>query len=101
MDGDTVTVNGKKYTVTVGEAKAAAASASTGAETAVTAPVPGTVMKLTVAVGDTVKKGQPVAMIEVMKMESPIPAPADGTVSKITVQKGDQVKTGQTLMTLA
>ena len=47
------------------------------------------------------KKGQPVAMIEVMKMESPIPAPADGTVSKITVQKGDQVKTGQTLMTLA
>lgn len=58
-------------------------------------------MKLTVAVGDTVKKGQPVAMIEVMKMESPIPAPADGTVSKITVQKGDQVKTGQTLMTLA
>ena len=80
LDGDTVTVNGKKYTVTVGEAKAAATSASTGAETAVTAPV---------------------AMIEVMKMESPIPAPADGTVSKITVQKGDQVKTGQTLMTLA
>lgn len=101
LDGDTVTVNGKKYTVTVGEAKAAAASASTGAETAVTAPVPGTVMKLTVAVGDTVKKGQPVAMIEVMKMESPILAPADGTVSKITVQKGEQVKTGQTLMTLA
>ena len=57
-------------------------------------------MKVLVAEGAAVKEGEPVAMIEVMKMESPIPAPVSGKVTKITVRQGEQVTTGQTLMTL-
>lgn len=99
LDGDKVTVNGKAFNVTIGEAKAEkVVSAGNGAE--VLAPVPGTILKVLVAEGDVVQKDQPVAMIEVMKMESPIPAPASGKVAKVSVHKGDQVTSGQVLMTL-
>lgn len=103
LDGDRVSVGGKVFDVAVVEAAASAASApavASGSFVKVEAPVPGTIMKVLVAEGAAVKEGEPVAMIEVMKMESPIPAPVSGKVTKITVRQGEQVTTGQTLMTL-
>lgn len=103
LDGDKVSVGGKVFDVAVVEAAASAASAPaavSGSSVKVEAPVPGTIMKVLVAEGASVKEGEPVAMIEVMKMESPIPAPLSGKVTKIAVRQGEQVTTGQTLMTL-
>ena len=102
LDGDKVTVNGKTFEVTVGPAGQAAAkpAATGGTGTEIASPVPGTVTKLLVKEGDAVKKAQPIAILEVMKMESPVPSPADGIVGKIAVHQGDQVITGQLLMTL-
>ena len=77
----------------------AASQAVTGE--AVTAPMPGTVLKVNVNVGDSVKAGQVVAVLEAMKMENDIPAPRDGTVAQVLVSKGSTVDTGAPLVTLA
>ena len=102
LNGDTVVVNGKSFNVTVGAAGQTVAKPvnAQGTATDVVSPVPGTVIKLLVKEGDQITKAQPIAILEVMKMENPIPAPADGIVEKIAVHQGDQVVTGQLLMTL-
>ena len=102
LDGDKVTVNGKTFNVSVNAAGQAAAKPATagGAGAEVKSPVPGTLTKLLVKEGDAVKKGQQIAILEVMKMESPVPSPADGVVGRIAVHQGEQVVTGQLLMTL-
>ena len=97
-------VNGKPYTVTIGAAGAAPAAASSapaassGAE--VKTPMPGTVIRVSVAVGQTVKKGDEIMVIEAMKMEQPIVAPADGTVSAVTVNAGDALEADQVVARL-
>ena len=63
---------------------------------AVKAPMPGTVLKLAVADGATVKKGDKILVLEAMKMENDINAVCDGTVS-FAVRAGDSVETGATL----
>ncbi len=60
----------------------------------------GTVIALTVAVGDSVSSGDPVAVIEAMKMENSVPAPRDGIVETVLVAVGDAVGSGDTLITL-
>ena len=55
------------------------------------APMPGKVIELRVAEGDTVQAGQVLMIMEAMKMEHSVTAPQDGTVAQITVQAGDQV----------
>ena len=101
LDGDKVVVNGKTFNISVAPAgQAAPKPAAGGAGTEVKSPVPGTLTKLLVKEGDAVKKGQQIAILEVMKMESPVPSPADGVVGKIAVHQGDQIVTGQLLMTL-
>ena len=79
---------------------AAAPSAVTGGEV-ISAPLPGTVLELKVAVGQTVAKGQVLLIIEAMKMENEIFAPRDGTVSQVTCEKGGNVNTGEPLVVLA
>ncbi len=64
------------------------------------ARMPGTVIALQVAVGDTVKARDIVATMEAMKMEQPVPAPKDGTVASIAVAVGDKVKSGGVIMTI-
>jgi pyruvate carboxylase subunit B len=63
-------------------------------------PMPGRVVKILVAVDDRVKAGDPLLVIEAMKMESRVPAPIDGTVSAILAAEGDNVKTDETVVRL-
>ena len=67
----------------------------------VTAPLQGTLQTLKVNVGDTVKVGEVVAIIEAMKMENDIPATVSGQVKKIYVQKGAKVSSGDVIMDIA
>lgn len=74
--------------------------APAGANT-VTSPLPGTITKINVKVGDAVKAGDTVLLMEAMKMENSITAEFDGTVKAILVQEGAQVQNGQALVELA
>lgn len=77
----------------------AAASAPAGAD-ALTAPMPGAILKILVNVGDAVKQNQPLMILEAMKMENEIVASSDGTVTGIHVQQGDVVNPGDPLITV-
>lgn len=72
---------------------APAASAPAGGEK-VNAPMPGTILAVNVAVGDTVKKGQVLVILEAMKMENEIMSPVDGKVTFVGVTKGATVNSG-------
>ena len=89
--------------ITVSAPKAAAAPAAApaaaGAGT-ISAPMSGTILKALVAVGDAVKSGQCVLVLEAMKMENEIFAPCDGTVKELSVSQGAAVQPGQTLMVI-
>jgi biotin carboxyl carrier protein len=61
------------------------------------APMPGSVIRVDIAQGDTVTAGQPLLVLEAMKMEHEIVAPVDGTVSALSVSVGDQVEAGAPL----
>ena len=63
-------------------------------------PMPGRVVKILVAVDDRVKAGDPLLIIEAMKMESQVPAPIDGRVAAILTAEGDNVKTDETVIQL-
>ena len=117
----TITVNGNVYNVTVEEGqtsgapaaapvaapkaapaadpKAAAPAASAGT-VKVTAGAAGKVFKVEASVGQAVKAGDPVIILEAMKMEIPVVAPQDGTVASIDVAVGDAVEAGATLASL-
>ena len=116
-----VTVNGTAYQVELEEAPAAAPAASAPAQSpapaqasapaapaaaagsgkAVTSPLPGVIIAVKVNVGDKVKAGQEVAVLEAMKMENSIEATQDGTVTAINVAKGDSVLEGAPIVTIA
>ncbi len=64
---------------------------------AVTAMLPGVVLKILVSPGDSVKAGQPIMVLEAMKMENEIVSPVDGVVHEIRVKEGDKVETGDLL----
>lgn len=126
MKNYTITVNGTAYSVTVEEGLATAPAAAPAAAPApkaapaapapapapapkaqgsagsieVAASVPGKVFKISAAVGDQLKAGDPVIVLESMKMEIPVVAPEDGTVASINVSAGEQVETGTLLATL-
>jgi len=126
MKNYTITVNGTVYEVTVEEGgagsapvraaapvaapaaapkaapaaapKAAAPAAAGGIE--VKASVPGKIFKIEAKVGQAVKSGDSVVILEAMKMEIPVVAPEDGTVASINVAVGDAVESGDVLVTL-
>lgn len=121
MKSYTITVNGNVYDVTVEETGAsqsapamAAAPAPRAAAPAPAAPkasgssgsikieagAAGKVFKLESAVGKQVKKGDPILVLEIMKMETPVVAPQDGTVASIEVAVGDTVESGALLATM-
>ena len=79
----------------------AAPAAAAGSGKAVTSPLPGVIIAVKVNVGDKVKAGQEVAVLEAMKMENSIEATHDGTVTAINVAKGDSVLEGDPIVTIA
>ena len=78
----------------------AAAPAASGAGKDVVSPLPGVVISVDVKVGDAVKRGQKVAVIEAMKMENEILAENDGTVTAVHVSKGDSVLEDAKIVTI-
>ena len=64
------------------------------------ARMPGKVEELKVKVGDAVKKGDVVAIMEAMKMKNPMPSPIDGTVKEIMVETGGRVSAGNVIMVI-
>ena len=119
-----ITVNGTSYDVSVEElaggvapvaapvaaapvaAPAAAPAPAPAAKSAgagsikVASPMPGKILDVKANVGDAVKKGQVILILEAMKMENEVVAPEDGTVASIDVASGATVKAGDTLATL-
>ena len=121
MKSYTITVNGTAYEVTVEETgsvsaptaapvaapkaapaaapKAAAPAAGAGA-VKVSASVPGKVLKVVASVGQAIKAGDNIIILESMKMEIPVVAPQDGTVASIDTSEGASVENGDTLATM-
>ncbi len=120
-----ITVNGTAYDVAVEELSAgavpaaapaaapaapvaapvaapAAAPAAGGAEGSVkiAAPMPGKILAVKANIGQAVKRGDVVMVLEAMKMENEITAPQDGTIAGINVAVGDSVESGDTLASL-
>ncbi len=90
---------GKKEIVTE-EAQVASVAVPSGSANTVNAPLPGAIVAVKVAVGQAVKKGQLVALLEAMKMENEIVAPYDGTVKTIVAPKGTTVAVGDPIIEL-
>ena len=123
MKNYNVTVNGVTYTVTVEEiaegvtaapaapvpaaaapAPAAvpkAAPAASAAGEAVKAPMPGTILKMNVKVGDKIEKDSLVCILEAMKMENEIFSPVSGTVTAVNAPQGATVNSGDAIVTIA
>ena len=74
----------------------APAAAPTGGEQ-VTSPMPGTILAVNVAVGDTVKRGQVLMILEAMKMENEIMCPCDGKIASVNTSRGSSVESGTLL----
>ncbi|MGI5878639.1 MAG: biotin/lipoyl-containing protein, partial [Christensenellales bacterium] len=81
------------------EAPRAAAQAPAGAEKIVS-PMPGTILRVNVSVGQAVKRGEVLAILEAMKMENEIMAPRDATVAAVSVAQGDSVNSGDMLFAI-
>lgn len=116
-----LTVNGKKYTAILekkeSEVKAPIATprvsnraANTPVQVsskpqaskgnAITTPLPGVILDVKVNVGDQVKEGQCIAILEAMKMENSIEAEMDGTIKEVKVRQGDSVLEGDVLVVI-
>ena len=80
--------------------KTAPAASGAKGNVSVTAPMPGTILDVKVSVGQSVKKGDTICVLEAMKMENDIPAPQDGVVASINVQKGASVGANDVIATL-
>lgn len=120
MKNYTITVNGNVYDVTVEEGKtggpvkqaapkpagpkpeAPKPAAPSGVQGAVkvNAPMQGKILKVNVAAGDAVKKGDILLILEAMKMENEIFAPQDGTVATVECSVGDSVENGKVLVSM-
>ena len=118
MKNYTITVKGNVYDVTVEEGAAGAATSAPKAaapkaaapkaapkaagqgSVKVNSPMPGKILSVKTSVGQAVKKGEVLMILEAMKMENEVVAPEDGTVASIDVAAGDSVEAGVVLATL-
>ena len=104
IGGDSVDAVAPKAAQTIAAtpvAKATHKAQGTEGSVKISAPMPGTILGIKVAIGDTVEKGQTLLILEAMKMENEIAAPEAGTVSSINVETGASVESGQLLASLS
>ncbi len=94
-----VTVGGRTYLLTKSATSRRAASSHDGSSE-ISAPMPGQVRAVNVSAGDTVSKGQVLAVLEAMKMEIRLQAPFDGVVSSVDAKVGQTVEREQVLVKL-
>ncbi len=112
-----ITVNGNSYDVCVEEVAEGTATtnavksapakkvaeqpkSTVVAGVKVVSPMPGIIVDVKVNVGDMVKEGQPVVILEAMKMENDVVALKDGKISSVVVKKGDNVNANDVLVTI-
>jgi len=79
----------------------AAPSAASAGDNTLTAPMNGVVIEIPVKVGDTVKTGQVVVILEAMKMKTNVSSPRDGKIASIDISPNDSVETGQVMLKYA
>jgi biotin carboxyl carrier protein len=103
-----VTIGGTEVTTRVQDARKALVAQLSGAGArSVAGPfrlrtqIPGRVVKVLVAVGDRVKEGQPLVVVEAMKMENEMRAPRDGVVAELSAVEGSTIEAGTSLLVLA
>jgi biotin carboxyl carrier protein len=94
--GQHETINARKSPFTMSASPIKETSGSNRIES----PLDGNILAINVKVGDKVKTGQPVAILEAMKMENEIQAETDGIVTAVSVQKGDHVALGDHIITI-
>ena len=105
LDGDVAYVDGAAISIEIEDRLARALAAMAGGAgqagqgtVTITAPMPGRIVAVSVAPGAQVERGQPLVVLEAMKMESTIAAPGAGTVSEVLVQPGQTVTQRQPLL---
>lgn len=105
----TYTINGNRRVVTIKDNQALTKSIVSGSSiqyansddpNEIGANIPGNIIKILVEKGEEVKEGQPIAIIEAMKMETNVISPKDGLIEKIFIKEGDMVKSGQLIALL-
>jgi pyruvate carboxylase len=106
----TFSVNGNRRVVSIRDKQALTKAVMSGSDiqfannddpNEIGANIPGTIIKILVEKGEKVKKGQPIAIIEAMKMETNVISPNDGVIEKIYVREAESVKSGQLIAVLA
>ena len=99
MDGEALMVE-TGWPYLIGWPEFASGNASSVSDGSISAPMPGKVIELFVAEGDTVQQGQKIVTLEAMKMEHSLTAPFDGVVVAVSVASGDQVSEGALMISL-
>ncbi len=95
-----INADGRDFTLTIPDTRGRARRQSGGGGDLM-AQMPGQVVNVLVAVGDSVTRGQTLVILEAMKMEIRVAAPGDGTVKRLLVAQGDVVERGQLLLEVA
>jgi 3-methylcrotonyl-CoA carboxylase alpha subunit len=93
-------IGGRSYRMSVVSRAAADGADHATAEGELEAPMPGRVTRVAVAVGDAVKRGQELIVVEAMKMENALVAPSDGVVKSLDAKVGDMVAPGPALIVI-
>lgn len=100
----TIKINGRTYTVSLKDKfdllleKMGMSHAAAHKVNSVKAPMPGMIIDLKVKPGDAVNQGDPILILEAMKMENILKSPGDGVIKNVKVKKGDNVEKGQVLI---
>jgi len=103
VSGDAVVVNGHRFEVEIDDPRAwrrTGGSAGAHGRAAITAPMPGKVVRILAAAGEDVEAGQGIVVVEAMKMQNEMKAPRAGRVVAIAVRENDSVNAGAVLATI-
>jgi biotin carboxyl carrier protein len=98
--GSQITVNGYSFEISLEDPrqwKRSGAAADAQGKISILAPMPGKVVRILVRVGDAVSAGQPIVVVEAMKMQNELKSPRDGRVTEVRAKENDSVNAGAVL----